>query len=110
MYFDGTNWHKELVDTYGSTGFFPSLALDAAGHPHIAYYSATGTMLKYAYGTGSGWLFGTIDAPGDVGWNPSLAIGPGDFPAVSYYSATLGDLKYATSSIARLIYLPFLKR
>jgi hypothetical protein len=110
MYYDGISWHKELVDTVGSTGFFPSLALDAVGHPHIAYYSATGTMLKYAYGTGSGWLFGTIDAPGDVGWNPSIAMGPGDFPAVSYYSATLGDLKYATSSIARLIYLPFLKR
>ena len=109
-WFDGNYWQKELVDKTGSTGFFPSLAIDSTGHSHIAYYNLSGTSLQYAYWTGTGWLFDTIDAPGDVGWNPSIAIGPGDSPAVSYYSATLGDLKYAFKYNPYLLFLPLMKR
>ncbi len=109
-WFDATGWHNELVDTAGITGFFPSLALDSLGHPHIAYYNLTGTSLRYAYKTDSGWRFSSLDTAGDVGWNPSIAITTGDFPAISYYSATEGDLKYATFYSASLTFLPVVNR
>ena len=45
----GLNWTSELVDTSltgGSTGLAPSVAVDAAGTPHIAYFDQTNIDLS----------------------------------------------------------------
>ncbi len=44
----GGAWQIETVDSYGEVGAYSSLALDAAGRPHIGYYEALGVDLKYA--------------------------------------------------------------
>ena len=48
-----------------------SLALDADGHPHIAYGQ---DRLYYAYHDGSGWQAQTVDDSPGVGSHASLAL------------------------------------
>jgi hypothetical protein len=78
-------------------GEFTSLALDAAGHPHISYYDKGNGDgdLKYAHWTGSAWDIQTVDRVGNVGWYTSLALDGDGHPHISYYDHANGDLKYA---------------
>jgi len=77
----------------GGTSDWSSLALDADGRPHVAYY-ASGGDLKYAYWDGDDWVVETLDSEGDVGNYASLAVGSDGLPRISYYDATNGQLRY----------------
>jgi hypothetical protein len=72
-----------------------SLALDAAGRPHISYYDSTNDDLKYAYFDGTAWQIETVDSAGWVGYYTSLELDSFGRPHISYYDGTNGDLKYA---------------
>jgi hypothetical protein len=70
-----------------------SLALDAAGYPHIAYGEDS---LYYAWQDGTAWHYDVVDAPTEmVGWDTSLALDTLGRPHISYCDLTRGDLKYA---------------
>lgn len=62
IWYDGRTWHKEVVDRSPGTGRYASLALDAAGNPHISYWDSTLYDLKYARWTGSKWEIQTVDS------------------------------------------------
>lgn len=89
------------MDTQGDVGLWTSVAVDSDDYPHISYYDATNTRLKYATWTGSTWSTEVVDDPPktDVGQYTSLALDP-TYPAVgiSYYDFTNEDLKYAISN------------
>lgn len=104
-WFDGSEWHTEIVDSEGNPGWFTSLAILPSGQPAIAYSDGDpyvpGTFkLKYAWFDGTDWHTTTIDdSPGDVGGcGLSLAILPSGQPAVSYdyWDGTRGHLKCAS--------------
>jgi hypothetical protein len=90
-------WTIERVDTLGNVGQFTSLALDASGYPHVSYFDASATALKYAYKDISGWHLEVADNSGDVGRHTGLALDPSGVPHVSYSDVTafVYDLKYA---------------
>jgi hypothetical protein len=44
----GAGWLVQAVDTYGSTGRSPALALSPTGKPRIAYYDSSNGDLKFA--------------------------------------------------------------
>ncbi len=68
-----------------------SLALDAAGRPHIAY---GGDFLYDASYDGSAWHIEVVDPSRNVGLDASLALDALDRPHISYLDYTHWDLKY----------------
>ena len=99
-------WSTDIVDSSGNTGRNPSIAIDAAGDPHIVYRSWSGWKFKYATLNPSSpnWQVSTIenhpggsqgDGPGE---SNSLIIDDGGMMHVAYTDETNGVLRYATKS------------
>jgi Tol biopolymer transport system component len=96
---EGTTWTIQTVDT-ASTGMRqPSLKVDSAGHPRIAYIasSTSGSILKYASYDGTSWKVETVDSVVSAGYSPSLALDAAGSPRISYIDQTSDDLKFAWS-------------
>jgi hypothetical protein len=74
-------WQGELIDSQGAE---PSLALDSAGVPRLAYTDVVTQALRYAIRTASGWQMETVDAGASA---PSLVLDAGDRPHIGYASA-----------------------
>jgi hypothetical protein len=98
-HWDGDAWRVETVDVdYESrSGEYSSLALNAAGQPHIAYSDDSNHKLKYARWDGSVWRIEIVDnidgATGQYsGGLLAMALDRNGYPHISYYST---DLKYA---------------
>jgi streptogramin lyase len=90
------SWQTETVDQAGDVGSYPSLAVDADGHPHISYCDQSNGRLKYAFYNGTSWAIETVDSgekDEDVGWWSSLVLDSSGKPHISYYFE--GNLRYA---------------
>jgi hypothetical protein len=76
--------------------FYPmsdrSLALDAGGHPHIAF---GGNRLYYTHNPGEGWQTELVDASPQVGVYASLALDAAGQPHIAYFDEADLDLMYA---------------
>jgi PKD repeat protein/ribosomal protein L40E len=91
----GTTWSIDTVDSTGTVGYWPSIALDSSGNPHISYFDSTNGDLKYARWTGYSWYIRTVDSTGDLGYSPSIALDSSGNPHISYFDYTNSALKYA---------------
>jgi hypothetical protein len=97
VYWNGTYWDKEVVDSEADGWGGTSLALDSNEYPHISYYDINNKNLKYARWTGSAWDIQTVDwggMGGKVGKFSSLALDGNDYPHISYYDEENTALKY----------------
>jgi hypothetical protein len=98
---DGTAWVVETVDSAEQVGRDNSLALDAAGRPHISYTDVTNGVLKYARWDGTTWLIQSVDSavgpdsPDTALAYPSLALDGAGRAHISYSNLDDHDLKYA---------------
>ena len=97
--FDGVcaSVHIQTADDQGNVGAHASIALDARGAPHVAYYASGSKNLLYATRlTIVPWPRQTVDSSSEVGEYASLAFGPDGNPSIAYYDADDEDLKIAT--------------
>jgi choice-of-anchor C domain-containing protein len=79
----------DAVDAVPTTGFYPSLALDSTGNPHICYADALNNIM-YASKTGSSWSIESIAGPGRY---PSLKIDSQDNPHISFSEFNISDFR-----------------
>jgi hypothetical protein len=98
-----SNWDDVSVDTSGSVGSFPSIAIDSNDAVHISYHDYSNNDLKYATcssgcTTASNWDVVSVDTTGTVGQYNSIAIDSNDAVHISYHDVSNNDLKYATCS------------
>jgi hypothetical protein len=89
--------HAKSVETYAGEGV--SLAVDSNGGIHLAYYSANGADLKYAYAPSYNGAFKTIkvDAYLSVGTHSTITVGKDGagrvVPYISYYATGAAALR-----------------
>lgn len=87
-----------LDPIYGDPNEFMSLAVDASGNPHIAFWDPTPNLLRYASKSGGIWTIETADPVPDNGRVATLALDASGNPHIFYYDQTNLYVKYATKS------------
>ncbi len=95
--YDGSVWHIEVVTSKPEgSGCDISLAMDAAGQPHILFYSGDSGLQYASYQQGA-WQIETVDGSPSAGRCNSLTLDASGFPHVSYYYQGNNelDLRYA---------------
>jgi hypothetical protein len=80
----GRDWDITVVDEGHAVGMMCSLALDAAGNPHISYCDISGQHLKYAYFDGTSWQVEVVDSESASGQYSDLALDSAGHPHISY--------------------------
>ncbi|MBT8469885.1 MAG: hypothetical protein KJN97_14170 [Deltaproteobacteria bacterium] len=89
-------FHIRAADSKGNVGEYASLALDAVGRPHAAYYAQNGKNLLHSrLSLGGIWSRETAAAPKDVGQHASIEIDPSNVPHIAFYDADTKDLRFA---------------
>jgi hypothetical protein len=92
---DGTEWTVETADDgTGTCGYFCSLKLDAADHPHISHWDANSWSLRYCYKTGAEWIAEVVSDQG--GFDSSLALDSEGYPHIAYTDGD--DVMYAAKT------------
>lgn len=92
----GGTWSAtSVIDSNAGAGQFISIAIDAAGHPGVAYYAGGTADLKYAHFDGTNWTTTTIDFYHTTGGYPSLVFDANGLPAIAYWRKSSGDLRLA---------------
>lgn len=92
-------WTNVVVESSGSVGDWPSMAVLSNATPAIAYRGTSG--LRFATNSASNGLGTWSVSTFDTGTNsqPSLTVLPDGNPAVSYYN-TAENLKFARNSLS----------
>ncbi len=95
-------WEFSLIDDdtpyTGDAGYSPSLKIDAADHPHVAYISDDPWGLRYATSQdGTNWTITKLDELDRQNYfsrtytGVSLALDSSGYPHISYYNQTTSD-------------------
>ncbi len=92
----GGIWRLTLVDPTVGEALQPRIAVDADGHPTIAYFDNDVQDLRVARWSPTGWINEVVDSSGHVGKNPSLALDAAGRPHVSYWDQSNYNVKYTT--------------
>ena len=89
-----TGWQTETIDVGSSSAFRSgTLALDAAGYPHISYYDYDNETFNYARRTSSGWVIEHFLEQVFVRSSTSITIDQSGNPHIGFVASNV--LNYA---------------
>ncbi len=99
----GAAWTIEtLADPPGwDAGWAPSIVVDGAGVPHIAYWASGEGALGYVVKAGATWVHDVVDGPAfgaDAAVPGRLTIEASGAPSIAYFVAPARDVRYAWKS------------
>ena len=87
-----------ISDDGDNVGEYPSIAFDADGNAHVAFYARTGDgsrSLNYARGAGGGdgfeWTFSVLDDADRAGHYTDIEIAPDGAPVIAYAVPAVQD-------------------
>jgi hypothetical protein len=84
-------WTITNVDPDEYTGYYPSIAVDAAGEVHVSHRELGEEDLRYSHRTAAGeWSTIVVDSDGRTGFNTSLAVDRDGQVHIAYGSYSLG--------------------
>ncbi|MCJ7738734.1 MAG: hypothetical protein MUQ10_15720, partial [Anaerolineae bacterium] len=92
---------KELTVSYAfANGWGPSIAIDPAGYPHVAFYDYQTGQLAYMKASAAGWP-ASPDMVVDLGTlnidhRTSIAVDSSGVPHISFWMRDTGGLAYCT--------------
>lgn len=99
---DGANWKLDVIEGLTQTrgevvGYSNTIAVDAAGVPHLAYSNMSDPQLRYATRKNDRWEVQVVDRLANAGYpdRHSIALDAAGNPYISYYDAGRGLLKLA---------------
>jgi hypothetical protein len=98
---DGGVWSTDTVFTaYPDTGYRSSLALDAAGDPHLSFtvtdHSTSERMLFYATRSGGVWDLQVVDGSGTAGEWSAIALDSAGNPHICHVDEGQSRLLYTS--------------
>lgn len=99
--YDVNGFRGGQTDPGDDVGMWSSLALDANGHPHVAYYDYTHKGLKLASFDGTSWTVSVVEqkAGSDLGRYAKLAYLPNGNPVIAYLAVEPGTGGWSTSKV-----------
>ncbi len=94
-WFDGTQWHRYAVDSFGWVGRHTSLKILDSGEPAVCYNRQNHvTSVRYAVFNGFGWQTDTVATEQIAGHYANLGTVASGAPAVSYRNVTNRALEF----------------
>ena len=92
------SWVAERLDLPGSINYHTSIAVDPAGHPHIAHFNSHVTDAS------GSWVIETFDSDGSVGYDAEIATDSQGFVHIVYRDHTTDKLvRYADNGTGNWI-------
>ncbi len=88
-------WVSVDVDMNSSVVHYLSIAVDAGGSVHIAYYDGLSPGLKYASNISGLWVIAILDHNGITGLYNRIAVGSDNKLHISYFDSTNKAVRYA---------------
>lgn len=82
----------------GDTGWWPSVAFDASGNPHLSFCNAYEGDLQYATRHQGQWQLSTVVKQGAVGKYTAIAVNPKGGLGIVFYDQDTKYLRYAWRS------------
>jgi hypothetical protein len=92
---DGGRWVVTVIDDRDNAGRYSDIAINAEGHPLIAYYAAGRGELRLAWPDGTGWRTAAVAAQNAVGGWVTLAVDPAGVAHMTYVDAAAHTTMYA---------------
>ncbi len=92
-------FEKEDVDREFSSGYYTSIAYDAAGNAHVAYQSrvVTGAQVRYARQNAlGGWGIEIVDTNDFPGQHCDIVLDSDGNPHIAYWDSPTDELRFAS--------------
>lgn len=92
---NGASWTTQVIEMNVQVEG-ASIAVEASGQPHVAYFDRNANAVKYAQQVGTAWAVSTVEGSLTDAVVPSIKLAPNGLPVVAYVNTAQKKLKLAS--------------